>query len=95
MSAYSYDGIVEYYYNSDQYSETAKANLEEYKELVAKKDPSEKENERLAELTLYFDSTPILGSPQIMNAFLEMKMNRNPLPNPQGEVPLRRNGNNG
>jgi predicted ATP-binding protein involved in virulence len=76
MSVYSYDGIVEYYFNSEQYSETAKANFEEYRELVAKKDRSETENERLVELTLYFDSTPILGSPQIMNAFLEMEMNR-------------------
>jgi predicted ATP-binding protein involved in virulence len=76
MSAYSYDGIVEYYYNSEKYSDKAKANLEEYKELTAKNNRSEKENERLAELTLYFDSTPILGSPQIMNAFLETEMNR-------------------
>jgi hypothetical protein len=76
LSAYSYDGIVEYYFDAQKYSDQAKANFEEYKMLVEKKEPSVSENDRLADLILYFNRVPTLGSPEIMNAFLELELKR-------------------
>ncbi|WP_202966339.1 hypothetical protein, partial [Treponema endosymbiont of Eucomonympha sp.] len=76
FSAYSYDGIVEYYFNAEKYSEAAKANFKEYKTLADKKERSTPENDRLAELISYFNRVPTLGSPEIMNAFLASELER-------------------
>ncbi|GHU63159.1 ATPase AAA [Spirochaetia bacterium] len=76
LSAYSYDGIVEYYFDAQKYSDQAKTNFEEYKTLVEKKERTESEDKRLAELITYFRQTPILGSPEIMNAFFASELER-------------------
>lgn len=59
LSAYSYDAIIESYYNSDKYSEQLKINLERYEKLLINKASlSETENTELLELSRYFDGIP-------------------------------------
>ncbi|GHU73565.1 ATPase AAA [Spirochaetia bacterium] len=76
LSAYSYDGIVEYYFDAQKYSDQAKTNFDEYKTLAEKKERTESEDKRLAELITYFRQTPTLGSPEIMNAFFASELER-------------------
>ena len=50
MSEYSYEGVIEGYFEVDQYSEAIKKKLEEYKELIHKENCSDEECIRRSEL---------------------------------------------
>ncbi|MBY6951039.1 AAA family ATPase [Clostridium botulinum] len=54
LSAYSYEGIVEGYFEVDNYSKELKEKLEEYKNLAFKKDLNDDEKARRAELRIEF-----------------------------------------
>ena len=52
MSEYSYEGVIEGYFDVDQYSEKIKKKLEEYRKLVNKVNCTKEERARRAELRL-------------------------------------------
>ncbi|NFT91088.1 AAA family ATPase [Clostridium botulinum] len=54
LSIYSYEGIVEGYFDVDNYSSRLKAKLEEYKSLAFRKDLNDDEKARRAELRIEF-----------------------------------------
>nr|VFJ69235.1 MAG: Predicted ATP-binding protein involved in virulence [Candidatus Kentron sp. FM]VFJ70300.1 MAG: Predicted ATP-binding protein involved in virulence [Candidatus Kentron sp. FM]VFK15501.1 MAG: Predicted ATP-binding protein involved in virulence [Candidatus Kentron sp. FM] len=58
LSAYSYDALVESYFEADKYSEAVKERLARYEALLAKDAPSKEEAEELGRLRAYFSSTP-------------------------------------
>jgi hypothetical protein len=76
LSAYSYDGIIEYYYNTDKYSDKIKSDFETYETLINKRERTEKENQRLAELIVYLNNIPSLGAPELISAFKEIELKR-------------------
>jgi predicted ATP-binding protein involved in virulence len=65
MSGYSYDSIIENYYDSDKYSQIVKAKLEEYEKLYFKNNLSEEEEERLLDFKIYFKDIPKFLSPEL------------------------------
>lgn len=50
MSEYSYEGVIEGYFEVDQYSDAIKKKLEEYKELIHKENCSDEERRRRSDL---------------------------------------------
>ncbi|VFN02737.1 MAG: Predicted ATP-binding protein involved in virulence [Candidatus Kentron sp. G] len=58
LSAYSYDALVESYFEADKYSEVVKERLARYEALLAKDASSKEEAEELGRLQAYFSSTP-------------------------------------
>jgi predicted ATP-binding protein involved in virulence len=76
LSAYSYDGIVEYYYGADKYSTDAKIKFEEYKKLAEIDKRTPIETERLADIIQYFKQIPSLGAPELMLSFLQFEQKR-------------------
>jgi predicted ATP-binding protein involved in virulence len=54
LSGYSVEGIVESYFDIDQYSEEIKAKLDEYESLLNKSDLTNDEKERKLDLKMYF-----------------------------------------
>jgi hypothetical protein len=76
LSAYSYDGIIEYYYNADKYSQKIKTDFDTYKTLITKQERTEEENQRLVELIVYLNNIPSLGAPELMSAFKELELKR-------------------
>jgi len=65
MSGYSYESIVENYYNSDKYSQIVKNKVIEYENLFNKQKLSEDEEEQLLELKIYFKDIPKFLSPEL------------------------------
>lgn len=58
MNNLPYEGIVEGYFKADRMSDTLKAKFEQYKSLVQKRDLSDDEISKIAELELYLDEIP-------------------------------------
>ncbi len=54
LSGYSVEGIVESYFDIDQYSEEIKSKLDEYESLLNKSDLTPEEKERKLDLKMYF-----------------------------------------
>lgn len=54
LSLYSYEGIVEGYFDVDNYSDELKAKIKEYRELAFRKDLNDDEKARRAELRIEF-----------------------------------------
>lgn len=54
LSLYSYEGIVEGYFDVDNYSDELKAKIEEYRNLAFRKDLNDDEKARRAELRIEF-----------------------------------------
>lgn len=76
LSAYSYDGIVEYYYNSDKYSEKIKSDFENYKSLINKRGRSDEENAHLVELITYLKNIPAAAAPELIRSFRQLELQR-------------------
>jgi predicted ATPase len=76
LSAYSYDGIVEYYYNSDKYSEKIKTDFENYKSLINKHDRDDGENTQLIDVITYLKSIPAAAAPELIRSFRELELQR-------------------
>ena len=49
LSGYSYDTIIESYFNADKYSDVLKEKLEDYERLVQKENKNKSETEKLIE----------------------------------------------
>jgi len=58
LSGYSYDALIESYFNSDKYSDLLKLKIDEFEELVSLNERSNEHNERLRFLRNYFAHTP-------------------------------------
>ncbi len=65
MSGYSFDSIVENYYNSDKYSQLVKRKVQKFEELYSKENLSEEEEEELIDLKIYFKDLPKFLSPEL------------------------------
>ncbi|EKD80864.1 MAG: hypothetical protein ACD_39C02122G0004 [uncultured bacterium] len=67
FSPFSYEAIVESYFDTDQYSTTVKEKIWEYKNLSAKKksELSSEEKLQLTRLVEYFDKLPIQLMPEL------------------------------
>ena len=65
MSGYSFDSIIESYYNSDKYSQLLKNKVQEFEELYNKENLSEEDEEQLVELKIYFKDLPKFLSPEL------------------------------
>jgi hypothetical protein len=75
-SAYSYDAIIEYYYDSDKYSEKIKGDFDEYRTLIGQKARTDADNDRLAELIPYLGNIPSAAAPELVSAFRSLETKR-------------------
>jgi len=58
LSGYSYDALIESYFDSDKYSNIVKSKIEEYELLLSKDKLDQEEKLKLKELEKYFSSIP-------------------------------------
>lgn len=58
LSSYSYDGLIENYFDLDKYSQIIKDKLNNYQELIIKKNLTEDEEDSLEELEEEFEKIP-------------------------------------
>lgn len=79
LSAYSYEGIVEYYFNTDMYSDKIKQQFERYKILVGKKNRTPEENDELVEIIVYLKQIPPSAASELIYAFRELERKRKAL----------------
>lgn len=74
LSGYSVEGIVESYFDVDQYSEEIKAKLDEYETLLNKSDLTSEEKERKLDLKIYFkDNIAKTLSPELSLRIKELE----------------------
>lgn len=66
FSAYSVNGIIEGYFDSDNYSKIMKTMVNNYEELKARKDLDEEEKEKLNKLQDYFKNYLAVMSPELL-----------------------------
>lgn len=76
LSAYSYEGIVEGYFNIDKYSAEAKEKLFRYKELVNKENKSEEEESEEFELRNYLKGIPETLASEIVYEFKNIELSK-------------------
>jgi predicted ATP-binding protein involved in virulence len=76
LSAYSYEGIVEYYFNTDMYSGKIKNQFEQYKLLTAKDNRTPKENDELVEIIAYLKQIPPAAASEMIYSFRELERQR-------------------
>ena len=82
LSNYSYDGIVEGYFEVDSYSKELKEKIEEYRSLAFKKDLNEEESARRAELRIEFKNVSGDLAKQLKAEFNEIEEKRKKLNDP-------------
>ncbi len=74
LSGYSVEGIVESYFDVDQYSDEIKAKLDEYETLLNKSDLTSEEKERKLDLKIYFkDNIAKTLSPELSLRIKELE----------------------
>lgn len=76
LSGYSYDGIVESYFDNDKYSEIIKSKVEKYEQLVDKEKCTEAEEEQMIELRGYLKEIPGSLAPELKAKFQQVELNR-------------------
>lgn len=76
LSAYSYDGIIEYYYDVNKYSKKVKVDFESYKSLVSKQERTPEENLQLVGLISCLNNIPSAAVPELICAFRDMERKR-------------------
>lgn len=76
LSGYSYEGVVEGYFNIDKYSNEAKEKLYRYKELVNKNSKSEEDESEEFELRNYFKGIPQNLASEIIYEFKNIEISR-------------------
>jgi predicted ATPase len=76
LSAYSYKGIVEYYYNQDLYSDEIKTKFKRYKDLIENTGRDDSESKELAEIIVYLKQIPAAAAPELILAFQNMESQR-------------------
>lgn len=76
LSAYSYEGIIEYYFNNDMYSNKIKKQFETYKRLINKDDRTEEEGQQLVDAITYLKQIPPKAAEELVFAFRQMEEQR-------------------
>ena len=56
LTAYSYKGLIEHYFNEDMYSQEVKDKYNRYMALIAKSKPSQEEKKELEKIRAYFST---------------------------------------
>ena len=74
LSAYSYEAIVEKYFDVDKYSDEIKKLVREYEQLIIKKQRTEEEDFRLLELQKYFSKIPSDFAPELVAHFQKLEL---------------------
>jgi predicted ATP-binding protein involved in virulence len=69
MTAYSYEGIIESYFEIDQYSEEVSKKLTQYEKLIEKSDPTNNEIREMQSLETY-----LLGAPGFLSRDITLKV---------------------
>ena len=75
-SGYSYDTIIESYFDSDKYSEVLKSKVGQYETLIQKQNRTSAEEVRLTELEKYFDNLPMQLSPELEVKVQQLRLAR-------------------
>ncbi len=76
LSGYSYDGIVEGYFDNDKYSELIKNKIEKYEQLLDQKKRTEAEEEQMLDLRMYLKNIPDTLALELKTKFLQIESNR-------------------
>lgn len=76
LSAYSYQGIIEGYFDIDQYSNIIKDKFDRYEELINKHNRAEDEEDDLLEIKSYLKEIPDFLAPELKSKFYEIELNK-------------------
>lgn len=74
LSSYSYDALIESYFDSDKYSKEVKDKIEIFEKLADKNDLSDDEKEKYYTLKKYFDSLPTFMSDELAVKLNQIKL---------------------
>ncbi len=74
LSAYSYDALIESYFDSDKYSKEVKEKIEVFEKLADRDDLSDNEKEEYYKLKKYFDSLPTFRADELAVKVNEIKL---------------------
>lgn len=74
LSGYSYDTLVESYFNTDKYSSELKTRIDEYEKLISQTQLSETDNERVLELKRYLNEIPKFLSDELAVKLQQIKL---------------------
>lgn len=74
LSQYSYEAIVESYFNIDQYSEEIKRKVEKFEDLLHRKNPDAAQLKQLNSLRSYFAYSPKYLSKELHGKLLELEL---------------------
>ena len=76
MSGYSYDAVVEHYYDINQYSLEANTQFNIYRAMVDKENRTPDESEQLMEALTYLNMLPAAAAPELFSAFHDIERQR-------------------
>ena len=76
MSGYSYDAVVEHYYDINQYSLEANKQFEIYRDLQDKKNRTTDESKQFIEALTYLNMLPAAAAPELFIAFRDLESQR-------------------
>jgi hypothetical protein len=76
LSGYSYEGIVEGYFDNDKYSQEIKKKIKLYEQLVNKEKRTKDEQNRMMELRMYLREIPGTLAPELKAKFQEIELSR-------------------
>lgn len=74
LTGYSYDTLIESYFNSDKYSTDLKNKIDDYEKLKEKQDPTEEDKEKIHRLKIYFNEIPKFLSDEIVVKLQQIKL---------------------
>lgn len=75
LSGYSYDALIESYFDSDKYSKIVKNKINLFEELSKKQNLIEREQEKYLELKKYFKSLPVFMADELAVKINEILLN--------------------
>lgn len=76
LTAYSYEGIVEEYFNIDQYSQSIKDKLNRYKKLIFKNNTTKEEDAEMEYLRKYLAEVSEEEAPELYAEFMDLEIHR-------------------
>lgn len=76
LTAYSYEGIVEEYFNIDQYSQSIKDKLNRYKKLIFKDNITKEEAAEIEDLRKYLAEVSEQEAPELYAEFTNLELHR-------------------
>ena len=74
LSSYSYDALIESYFDSDKYSQELKDKIEIFEKLADRDDLSDNEKDEYYKLKKYFDTVPTFMSDELAVKLNEIKL---------------------